>query len=317
MTMTTSVQSFDLDTATVLEQMTELSVYVQQCTADEADDLYTRAKVAKEWIKIHKGATEIANAAIRLECWAVRRIYQLVGDDIQNSLRAAGKRFAAMDDGEFSDMLTKYIPRSGTAIGIHRQISKDEIDRWRVGREDRLRNGYVTDDDEAEILHDDFDSSWRWASRTMYQSATDLLTALYETGEAFTVDEAAIRLAKELDLSPGVASSFAAKELIRYAARSEAIMAPTDTVGRPNYPYGRVTFVTYETDDLGWVRVPWHSATIDQLRFMVRYRREQADQLAVRADELDAILAQTEKIAAKHPDETRLVDLAKYSGGTL
>lgn len=175
-------------------------------------------------------------------------------------------------------------------------------------------------------VSEEIDRSYWKKAATYPFNAADVLQQLIDnaaiTAESFTVQEIADDLLARAEISipdpdenewgrnPLEQFTTGAREMVRSALRQQA--AGGISVMRTVTIYGKhhniPRFVTYECadnphddSDKEWRRIPWGSARLSHLYGMAAYRREQARQMAVAADSLEALYEDLSGVTANQP----------------
>lgn len=157
-----------------------------------------------------------------------------------------------------------------------------------------------------------------------------LLDRLYQDGDPFSVSDATDSMIEALNrfieddpdqilsegdprkFSPEGPTSNYVREGVAAAIRHALATASSSddcgsgpiktTDGKKVYP---PKFVTYFDPDAGWVRIPWETASLVQLREMEELRRKQAEDLAAKALSLTLLVSELDKRHEQNPDQTR------------
>ena len=262
-------------------------------TKDEAFSATEKLKAIRVVMEHLKVATDDRIAAVRLECALIRRLGQLGGaDSLGNTgARAMCRNMALVLDEEFTEFL-EAIDITASPITVWR-LFRPEPD-WK--RDARIRNDAALARHRQRLLEDgEYATSYSKkrqgeiseheisAKRNkIWQATAEILEAL-DLGDApFTTQELSEKIHEELigcpdnqyewaddpDLAPLLA--LAAREGMRATATKD----------------GEMRRITYYDEELGWVRVPWHIASINHLIANADYAQQQADELQSKADEM-------------------------------
>lgn len=250
-------------------------------TVDQAADVADKSRQIADWLRVQQASDAARVAATRLECIAVRRVAQLGGVDRLRPIdRRAALSFAALSDEEFKVVLDA-APIIGRPNSIFQHLRnkqeeaiREEITGRRVKRV--VVDGFPEDPDPVE------------GRARIARAAAELLDGLSLKGCPFTVDSAGRELGERLaeetedrwwssdELRPAL------REAIREAIRLAPPSSDDDSGPRPD-------IVTYYDNQIGWVRIPWHVASIAQLGAMVELRQQQAKAMQSAADQLASL----------------------------
>ena len=243
----------------------------------EAVDIAERARMAARWAKVAKSANELAVEAVKLECQALRRVGQLDSSVFKGERKNVAEAFAKMTDEEFAvQVLVRAVSGCVSAAAVLRTIRAED-------RHER---------DVAEFWSNP--TSHRLSYREVHDAATTLLVGLdTETSTSEIVAELAESLGLD-DLSGALNAGLRA--IVNHA------IANVDSEWRSLREIQLPEFATIRSDvypEFKWRRVPMSLATLPQLRAMAADRRRQAEELAARADALDAAVTQLDELAQR------------------
>lgn len=276
------------DVATQVQKLREVCAWVMDASADDAFAVATKAKQARAYIKAIEGSAAIAREATRLECIAYRRLGQLGSTELlpKGEPRNIAKAFAAMADDEFADWLEQVGPHSG-AIGTYRMVNRAAAHRRMREDGESVGSGKAVRPLEPSSMHD------------LVEAASAMLNALTAEDVPFTVTEIADGLAESLGVVPHYTAP--AREGYREAVRLAMALPPGEDDNGPHDDAPR--WVTYEEDAMGWVRVPFRVASLEQFAAMVKLRRAQADQMEAVAARFEWLLSEMADVEAEMPGE--------------
>lgn len=291
-----------LEGTAIQEQVRSLHairLWVRGVGAYEASETATKAKQVRSYLKAINGAAAIALEATRLECDALRRLGQIGAADKAGSPEMVNiaRQFASMSDAEFDALLVDLKPWA-SAVSIVRAMRRAE-------REQEERNwgqsvGSGTPGSPVPPQH---------SISSLAEAAGALLADLTTDGKPFTIAEAAEKLAEHVCdnyTSPAARAGYI--EAVRLSIQAENGDHGWASCGGPQW-------ITYQEDEVGWVRIHWSAATLDQFRAMVDLRRHQLAELRNRVEDLESILAFMDEAHVAHPDLTRCVDLDRVAAG--
>ncbi len=286
-----------------------LQVQVQTAEPQEAATTADQARQAREWIKVSRGAARLAREALRLECMALRRLGELGEDGIKfvpKNYRRAAKVLGGATQEEFD-----------RALG--------EVDSWVTARSvsNRIEGKEQERHPEWQYLSDAANGK----GKVVLKSSTELslaaevvINSLVAGAETFTVAGAAEALATHLGLarpSPVVVEGL--RGLVREAAKlaSTGSSSPEPLVDANGEAITPPQIVTWE-DDGEWLRMPWTTATIENIRFMADYRMGQAKSVLEAAENLDRLVAVLDAAHDLEPHVEsceKLLEIARREGG--
>lgn len=238
-------------------------------------DVADQAALLIELQRLRRLSIEVAQTALRVAVLAWRRIGQLGGDTGSPAERRAARTLARLSLTEVDAFLADFTGRSVSGL------VKIVADRLRFQEEkDRLKA-------DAEDTSPLFKALQRAAGAAdeLTVAARTIVNAMFDNAEALTTAQAASALLDVLGVDASPLTTMAARELVRDAmSGEESAPGPRRKDGRGHLP----SFITFENADGEWLRIPSHHATVAQLQWMAKYRREQVRQLSLRADQLEA-----------------------------
>lgn len=270
------------ESATALERIDDLLVWVLDAPIDEICWRLTEIGELRDWARVQQEATELRIRAVRLELVALRRVAQ-GGLDKKIAgvaqFRSAARWLATLTDEEFATVLDE-IDGQKTPIMLYRDdraarqameeaLASHGDSEW----EDSPRGAYAT------YRADKDDQHYR-------RAVTLVLDEVLKHGEPFTVAEAADRLADRLGLESRIReeTSEGLRELVRAAIRGGDRSARVDAWA--SLP---IAFTVQDGDGI-YTRVPATSATLGHLLAHEREIRGRAEAALMRADELSEML---------------------------
>lgn len=268
-----------------------LRFVAQISDAESASEAYDRVKLVKEWARIKKLHNEVHRDMLRLEIHCLRKISQLGPITVVPAqYRGAASFFKDKSDKDIEELIKNYGQRV-TPIGLVKRALNDQA----------FNAGYnhVTSDEYRESA---VEYSHEVVAEAVEKYAIDTRAALAsilkdheETGDEFSVYDLASEVLNNVGLDErtynwGVEAAMA--DVCRKAVRE----APDVRIGHTKAPkfitclYRGAQGVESET----FIRVPFHAASLDQLRDMVALRLKQKHS-AIRAhEELDDLLQELE-----------------------
>lgn len=275
-----------------------LSLIANIGTEEQAKEAFDRVRLAKEWAKIRKVAREVRMDLLRLELALLRKVGQLrVLTAVPTTQRPVAEFFASKTDAQINELLAQFGEGATSPLMVYRRATAEE-DHSAARRR-------VTSGEYAESEHYVADETREWAVK---EYAGDLKAGLAavlehyyeEDNEGFSI----IGLAEQVCDSVGLdqrSAIWGTREGLLEVCRKAVRDAPSVAVNGTEVP----RFITCldRTSPIPdkWIRVPFHVATLDQLRDMVDLRRQQAATAKAVAEnlvalwcELDARLDETE-----------------------
>lgn len=283
-----------IDAATAqVEHLAEMTAWAS--TAGDADalaDAATRARTAKKLIDAAGAARALAAAALRLEATCLRRLVE-IGEArrLQGETHTVALWLAELTDAEFEDVIA-----SGcTLIGARRRYVKErEAERARWQR---------TYNDANDVMPEP--QSWNYYDKDEVAKAASVLLDAFDDGQSFTVAQFVDNLREQLGLHD---DDSLVDEGLREAAR-QAMRVASYREEKCGRVAGMPSFLTFQDDAMGWLRIPWQRATVEHLRWFVAYRQQQAAEMAAAAERLAEVLDVIERAHAKRPHLSNLRDL--------
>lgn len=247
-------------------------------------------QAVRDWLKAHESAQHLRRKAVRVELIALRRVAtEGLASKLSGSsqVKPTARWLGTLTDEGFADLLEQ-LTGEETPISLWRRAKKEQekVNSW-LEWEDHL-TGRPTDP----LLEQEY--RFQGAAH----AARQLLADLQIEGTSFTVQEAADRLAIALE-EDGVHVHQALRgtpltQLVRNAIHRDAEGYET-FANQENQPVRVPAFVTYETNN-GVVRVPWHVASLEQLKAFVEIHESKARALADRAQEYRNLLDVLERL---------------------
>lgn len=299
------------DAQAATSRLREMRRWIDDCTdVEQLTSARQSIYEAREWMRIKKLSEALRREALRIECVAIRKIVQIGSRvDLPSHLRTTGEFFAGMTDEEFNRLLDECVYASSPKAFLNhwngeRERRRVQDEAWTLGVTGRPWQEPREEPDGG------VGEGWYPDEFNFAMAVKQILLVREMTGDAFSVDEAVEQLHEALD--PHLDSELhrdmdfhqALAEVVRSALRAE-VAGPAQGMDTPR-------FVTFCHAEHGWLRIPWASAHLDQLRYMARTRREQASQVAAAADRLDLLVQRLESAAAAHPGTSRVQELADH-----
>lgn len=269
-----------------------------EASGDEAAAMFDTARKVRAYVKVINGAHELVVEATRLECAALRRLAQLGKPEAAGGRRrSVAMWLGSLSDDEFATWMERAERHAG-AQGLYNAMGREATQAgWReVGRDLAAGEPFHPTRDER-----DYGRSLAQLSR----AAGALLNRHSSHDAPFRVTEVAQELAEWLDQAAAFACDAAVRE--GYCEVVRAAIAADD--GGVRQPGDAPAWVTYEDDPIGWVRVPWASASIVQFRSMVTLRRKQLADLQKVVGVLEGVLSAVEEQHGAHPEITSVATL--------
>ena len=259
--------------------------------AGAASDAYDSVRLAKEFARIRKIAREVRVDLLRLEIHLYRKCAQLdMLTALPTAQRAAAKFYGGATDEQIEQWVAEFGDVTTPAAVMKRILKTDEMKqeyaRYASGEYAAVKR-YVDDEARGEAV--------RAQARNMRESLASILENYYEyESQGFSVLTVAEQLCEQVGLDERSAiwgKTQGLLEVCRKAVRE----APPVAIDGTNAP----KFITcmdrscgnagVGSTDLGWIRVPFHSATLDQFHDMVRLREHQAEQARATADRMSLL----------------------------
>lgn len=260
--------------------------YVRRCPEAGALKAKKDSALVREWVKIHKASSKIAVEACKLQATAVRRLCQLGSHAVTGKEREAGNWLASLSDADFDELIAgmRYARSPVTMYSDYCRTKQ---------RDDTIARGRVLADGNGEGADYDYESISKAASEILHSSLAGGATSVWELSE---------QLLRALDFNWRERDDYllreGAEEVIREALRH-------DTWDGGHHP----EFITWNEKEVGWLRIPWPAATLDQLRWMAEFRHQQAKDLQAAANDLSDLVDALERVSLSHPTLRRLPEL--------
>lgn len=237
-----------------------------------------RVKLAREWAKIRKLSETMRRDLLWLEAICLRRLAQLDAlDQIPTVHRPAARHFASLDDAALAALLDAATKTSSAtaAFGQWKRGQEFADDRrravrWALNGEDREYQWEGERIDSYALMHA---QDVRGAVAVVMEDAIGR--------DYFTVDEVVEQIIEEHlpERNGDVAVREGIAEVVRRAIRTAPVVTAEDGRDLPR-------FITCQSPDGYWLRVPVERASVGQFREMVSLRRQQ---LAIDQAALDAL----------------------------
>ena len=130
------------DAPSALRMLSEARQWLEDSTdPDELYEAVQKAQLAREWVRIAKGAAEIGAEATRLEMVALRRLAEIGSfGSLSAGQKAAAKGFAAMTHAEFDSAIAD-VATSCTATGVWSRIKQERARQEGFDAGERIMNG--------------------------------------------------------------------------------------------------------------------------------------------------------------------------------
>lgn len=250
-------------------------------TVIESTQAWEQARIIRELSKLREVSHDIAVAALRVECKAMRRLGKLgpAGlKPLKGVARKAASDLANLATDEWHQFLRDIFKNCTPQAALREFETAQEARRdFDLGTE--IGNGRTHDP--RSWSNDD--------NRPLMRAASEIIDFVVGEGEPFTVARAAADLAAYLErYIDDPIDRLACHQAIRLAMREDE---------RANAQRGEETLytqlppvVTYFEHEVGWVRLPRERASVEQFRFHVEYRERQGRELLSRAGELRDLL---------------------------
>lgn len=283
-----------IDAATAqADHLAELTIWAT--TAGDADalaDAAARARTAKKLIDAAGAARTLAAAALRLEATCLRRLVQIgEAGRLQGEMHTVAHWIASLTDDE----LDQVVGSGTTLIGARRRYVKE-----REAERARWQRNY---NDEHDVMP--AAQTWNYYDSEEIAKAAAVLLDAFDDGQSFTVATFVDKLREQLGMHDG---DSLVDEGLREAAR-QAMRVASYREEKCGRVAGMPSFLTFQDDAMGWLRIPWQRATVEHLRWFVTYRQQQAAEMAATAERLAGVLDVIERAHAKRPHLTNLRDL--------
>jgi hypothetical protein len=276
----------DAETERQIRELRKARDYVRRCPESEALKAKQDSALVREWVKIHKASSKIAVEACKLQATAVRRLCQLGSHAVTGREREAGDWLASLSDGDFDELIAgmRYARSPVTMYSDYCRIKRQD---------DKIARGRDLAGGEGEGARYDYESVSKAASELLHSSLASGATTVWELSE---------QLLRAMDFNWRERDDYllreGAEEVIREALRHDT----WDGGGHPE-------FITWNEKEVGWLRIPWPAATLDQIRWMADFRQQQAKDLQAAANDLSELADALEQVSRAHPDLRRLPEL--------
>lgn len=266
--------------------------WLEASSTEDTVEFADKMAKLRRWMDIQKESQDIRIAALKLECLALRKIGQVFLDNpyagikLPPRLKRSALAFGKLSDREFREMMSDIKhPMAPSTVVLMKAREQEQEDLAK-----RLRDVLAGDMQRPLNVYEHLDVRF---------AAAKLLSELMLDNTPFTVAEAALQLAQRLEGDPGE-DSFWMDEQIQVVLRDIIRRALTEEGAavrdRPIYTNGEDVqmprFITYQEEGIGWVRVPWVYASLDQLEAMAKLRRAQVKALDIVASDLEALLVE-------------------------
>lgn len=249
-----------------LERMAEA---IRNAPAADVREGLDRVKLAREWAKIRKLSESMRRELLWLEAVCLRRLAQLDAlDQIPTVHRPAARHFAALDDTALAALLDAAAKASSATAAFAQWKRGEEFaeDRrrtvqWALHGEDREYHWEPDRVDSFALMHA---QDVRGAVAVVLEDAIGR--------NAFTVDEVVEQIIEEHlpERNGDVAIREGIAEVVRRAIRTAPVVVAEDGRDLPR-------FITCQSPEGYWLRVPIERATVGQYREMVSLRRQQLE----------------------------------------
>lgn len=281
-----------------LERLRCARQWIASASGEDALSGYNGARLVQAWVRINKAAREVGAEAARLEMTALRRVGQLgAAHQLPPNSRAVATAFAAMTEDEFDAALDS-VQSAASAVSIWRQIRAQQQEA-----DDQKRG--------VEVGRGRFCAANPVRMEDLEEATRSVLAAAFDAGRATTVTEAARDVAHALDLEEEFRHSSAVRHglrtAVRDALRHEAVGSPMSGEMPP--------FITYLDSDAGWVRIPAHVASVDQVIAWAAFRMEQAKDSLRKAQAAEDLAARLSALRREIPGVARASELLERAAG--
>lgn len=259
-------------------------------------DATDRAGKFRQIAKAMKANDALMRECIVFEIHALRAV-GLLGAEMM--LPAAQRSAAtALTDVAVFEAVQEHIGQSASALGAYRAYIKgirdremdDRVDDWRLGR-----GREAPEADERDI------QDYRDAAAMLLEQID-----IEDDGRPIQIDRLTNRLRSEMGFHrPWTdVESTAIKDIVRDALVADACL---DDDGHQR-PDGLPRYVTWQWDG-EWFRIPVAAATIEQLEWMLRYRRTQVEQIQAKADRLETAIDELKETQQRYPKAILVRDI--------
>lgn len=261
----------------------------EEATLQETSTAAKDIRDLSNWLRIRKTANALRIQAMQIEATALRRLGKAgFLDSLRPIDKTLARWFAGMDQDEFDEALQQIAEPESLPTWRMRVLRGKEQAQRQDAAENVLKGNPVSPADPS-ALSDKSEGLFP-ERRELHDAAVTLLAAVVAQHHPFRIDESALSLAAQLreEVWNDTAGHVLLARLIGFALdvvsdRSPELYLRWRVDGAVIYV---PTAVTYEEDDLGWVRVPWSTASPAQLEAMVAHRTQQANEAAGDAENL-------------------------------
>lgn len=257
----------------------------------EVRDIYHQAELARQWVRIHREAVALAVEASRLELVALRRLGQLRALGSLGSQRASAARgLAELAEPDFERLLAS-VAEDTSAVAVWRRYKQA------LEEQQGVRIGYAIGSGQSAAPEE-------VTSEELSDATEAVLAAAFADGRPTSVTGAALSVAEILGLEDSFVENSAVRRGLRAAVRYS--LAQANSAAEGDYP----RFVTYRDKEVGWVRVPFHCASVAQVRAWASFRMRQARDTATAASYAETIAA----LVNAAPDDANVADVLGLHG---
>jgi hypothetical protein len=282
---------------------------------DEANLAYDQVKLAREWAKIRRISDQMHLELLRLEVHCLRKIAQLGSITIiDRKQRPAATYFRDMSDEAIETLLQDF-GQGVTPWGLmQRAVNSGEKKR---GQEHVNNGNYALPTDE--YAEPEMDEAVKRYALDTKAAIASILTDYEVMGDEFTIYD----LSQEMFARIGVDTaglSWGMAEAMDQVCRKAVSNAADLVIAGTKVPKFITCLYRAASTGIGqkgqYIRVPFHTANMQQLNDMVTLRREQVDS-AQRA--LDRVEAVQEELAAtrNHKDGSSAIHFELIPLGEL
>jgi len=290
--------------------------------ADEAIASATKVRAVKAALKELGNATDARIVATRLEIALIRRVGQLgaAGTAFHGTqVRSMCHKLAELDDNAFEQFLSQVIDDMSPIKAWQRYRPETDSERavrerWQAKaaehRKRLLEDGdyYAEWDRKRQDAEVTYDAQRKRSAVT--HAVAEIISELDMDNRPFSTRELVTKIREDFVAAtqneyewaddPEIGSLL--EEAARTGLREDAIDAGYDHPKR----------LTYYDSEIGWVRVPWHIASVRHLAAHAEYAQQQADELQSKADALRALRDDwTSRLRDGEQDTTLLSDLSR------
>lgn len=295
--MNTAIERRGTPATPSIEKIDGLIEWVVAAPVEEVCWRLTELGTMRDWLRTQKAATSLRIRAVRLELIALRKVAtgglaaKIAGS---SQLQSAARWLATLNDIEFAEALDE-IDGEKTPIALYRadRAEREAMSAALSGDEGSSDWKHRKENDRSAIDDD-----------SRRQAATAILRDVIESGEPFTIAEAAERLADRLNLDIETREDTAEglREMVRSAIRRGDRSVPVDEWSR--LP---VAFTVNNRDDT-YTRIPASTATVGHLVAHEAEVRQRAVSALRHADELRDLIVQISMELRDDPDPDELED---------